>query len=90
MSTDRKYPQYCGKRDKFEIHSDGKFFRITFYSNDRFDKTGFRALYDFESKIALTENTSVESYIACSSWKCCGFLNVYLFTSFYMAFKNVF
>ncbi|XP_017483603.1 PREDICTED: suppressor of lurcher protein 1, partial [Rhagoletis zephyria] len=64
MSTDRKYGKYCGKRDKFEVRSDGRFFRVSFYSNDRFDKTGFRALYDFEGKNLRVENTSMQSYVS--------------------------
>lgn len=64
MSTDRKYGRYCGKRDKFEVRSDGRFFRVSFYSNDRFDKTGFRALYDFQGKRSRVENTSMQSYIS--------------------------
>ncbi|XP_054726901.1 suppressor of lurcher protein 1 [Anastrepha obliqua] len=64
MSTDRKYGKHCGKRDKFEVRSDGRFFRISFYSNDRFDKTGFRALYDFEGKNLRVENTSMQSYVS--------------------------
>ncbi|XP_050341395.1 suppressor of lurcher protein 1 [Bactrocera neohumeralis] len=67
MSTDRKYGRYCGKRDKFEVRSDGRFFRVSFYSNDRFDKTGFRALYDYQGKSSRVENTSMQSYISGST-----------------------
>ncbi|XP_061386574.1 suppressor of lurcher protein 1-like, partial [Musca vetustissima] len=63
LSTDRKFPKYCGKRDKFEIRSDDRFFRVTFYSNDRFDRSGFRAYYEFEGKSTPAENTSVQSYV---------------------------
>lgn len=63
ISTDRKFPKYCGKRDKFEIRSDDRFFRVSFYSNDRFDRSGFRAYYEFEGKSTPSENTSMQSYI---------------------------
>lgn len=39
----------------FSIRSDGKFFRITFRSNDRLDGTGFRAFYAFEVERPTTE-----------------------------------
>ncbi|XP_067640812.1 suppressor of lurcher protein 1, partial [Eurosta solidaginis] len=68
MSTDRKYGRYCGKRDKFEIHSDGRFFRVSFYTNDRFDRTGFRALYDFEEKSLRVENASTQGYVSSSDF----------------------
>ncbi|XP_058976915.1 cubilin isoform X2 [Musca domestica] len=63
LSTDRKFPKYCGKRDKFEIRSDDRFFRVSFHSNDRFDRSGFRAYYEFEGKSTPAENTSVQSYV---------------------------
>uniref|UniRef100_A0A1I8PA75 CUB domain-containing protein n=1 Tax=Stomoxys calcitrans TaxID=35570 RepID=A0A1I8PA75_STOCA len=63
LSTDRKFPKYCGKRDKFEIRSDDRFFRVSFYSNDRFDRSGFRAYYEFEGKSTPSENTSMQSYV---------------------------
>lgn len=31
------------------MRSDGKYFRVTFRSNDRLDGTGFRASYEFEA-----------------------------------------
>ncbi|KAH8306473.1 hypothetical protein KR018_012422, partial [Drosophila ironensis] len=49
MSMDRKYSRYCGKLQNFEMRSDGRFFRVTLHSNDRFVAIGFRALYTFES-----------------------------------------
>lgn len=64
LSTDRKYSKYCGKHDKFEIRSDDRFFRVSFHSNDRFDRSGFRAYYEFEGKSTPSENTSVQSYIS--------------------------
>ncbi|XP_037944007.1 suppressor of lurcher protein 1 [Teleopsis dalmanni] len=73
MSTDRKYTKYCGKRDKFEVRSDGRFFRVTFFSNDRFEKSGFRALYDFEIKHTPVENTSTQSFV--STNKCVGMVS---------------
>lgn len=69
LSTDRKYRRYCGKLDEFDINSDGRFFRIAFVSNDRFDKTGFRALYDFENKSIPVDITSVQSYVSDCSQK---------------------
>lgn len=39
----------------FSIRSDGRFFRITFRSNDRLDGTGFRAQYQFIAESTTTE-----------------------------------
>ncbi|EDW14657.2 suppressor of lurcher protein 1 isoform X1 [Drosophila mojavensis] len=70
MSTDRKFSKYCGKLPDFEVRSDGRFFRVSFYSNDRFVANGFRALYTFESidlKINpdLGDSTvSMQSYVS--------------------------
>ncbi|XP_030371779.1 suppressor of lurcher protein 1 [Scaptodrosophila lebanonensis] len=73
MSTDRKFSKYCGKLQNFEVHSDGRFFRMTFHSNDRFVSNGFRALYTFEplntndNENAITdlgENASMQSYVS--------------------------
>ncbi|XP_055908139.1 suppressor of lurcher protein 1 [Eupeodes corollae] len=60
MSTDRKFAKMCGKKDEINVRSDGRFFRISFNANDRFDKTGFRASYEFETKMVTTENTSLK------------------------------
>lgn len=43
------------------MKSDGKFFRITFRSNDRLDGTGFRASYTFEIEKPTTEMPMVAS-----------------------------
>ncbi|ALC46037.1 maker184, partial [Drosophila busckii] len=70
MSTDRKYKRYCGKLPDFEVRSDGRFFRVTFHSNDRFVANGFRALYTFErikSRIDLdleSNSVSMQSYVS--------------------------
>ena len=40
-------PRYCGQLKDLTMESDGPFFRVTFKSNDRFDGTGFFALYQF-------------------------------------------
>lgn len=45
---------YKQNRD-FSIRSDGRFFRITFRSNDRLDGTGFRAQYQFIAESTTTE-----------------------------------
>lgn len=45
----------------FSVKSDGRFFRITFRSNDRLDGTGFRASYTFEIEKPTTEIPSVVS-----------------------------
>lgn len=47
MARDRKYSRHCGQLKDFEIESDRKFFRVTFWSNDRLDGTGFNATYHF-------------------------------------------
>lgn len=47
MARDRKYSRHCGQLKDFEIESDRKFFRVTFWSNDRLDGTGFNATYQF-------------------------------------------
>ncbi|XP_017139587.2 suppressor of lurcher protein 1 [Drosophila miranda] len=70
MSTDRKYSKYCGKLQDFEMRSDGRFFRVTLHSNDRFVAIGFRALYTFEpipmnnSVTDLRGNASMQSYVS--------------------------
>ncbi|XP_002054325.3 suppressor of lurcher protein 1 [Drosophila virilis] len=71
MSTDRKYSKYCGKLPDFEVRSDGRFFRVTFYSNDRFVANGFRALYTFESintKSSLTNPDMGDSTVPMQSY----------------------
>lgn len=45
----------CGKVDKRIVRSDGRFFRLTFRSNDRLDGTGFTASYNFENDPTTTE-----------------------------------
>ncbi|XP_044313252.1 suppressor of lurcher protein 1 [Drosophila rhopaloa] len=70
MSTDRKYSRYCGKLQDFEMRSDGRFFRVTLHSNDRFVAIGFRALYTFEaipvnnSIVDLRDNASMQSFVS--------------------------
>ncbi|XP_017076754.2 suppressor of lurcher protein 1 [Drosophila eugracilis] len=70
MSTDRKYSRFCGKLQDFEMRSDGRFFRVTLHSNDRFVAIGFRALYTFEnipvnnSISDLRDNASVQSFVS--------------------------
>lgn len=63
MSTDRKYRKFCGKREKFDIRSDDRFFRVSLYTNDRFDRSGFRAYYSFESKAKSSDNTSAQGFM---------------------------
>ncbi|KFM72081.1 Suppressor of lurcher protein 1, partial [Stegodyphus mimosarum] len=50
-SVDRKIPRHCGVKRPKVIESDGDFFRVTFKSNDKFDGTGFEALYHFKPYI---------------------------------------
>ncbi|XP_017110716.1 suppressor of lurcher protein 1 [Drosophila elegans] len=70
MSTDRKFSRYCGRLPDFEMRSDGRFFRVTLHSNDRFVAIGFRALYTFETipvnnSIAdLRDNASMQSFVS--------------------------
>ncbi|GIY25325.1 suppressor of lurcher protein 1 [Caerostris darwini] len=65
-TVDRGYPRHCGvKKPKF-IESQGDFFRVTFKSNDKFDGTGFEALYHFkpyidQSAVQRISSTSVNS-----------------------------
>ncbi|XP_046416512.1 suppressor of lurcher protein 1 [Neodiprion pinetum] len=47
MARDRKYSRHCGQLKEFDVDSDGKFFRVTFKSNERLDGTGFNASYVF-------------------------------------------
>jgi hypothetical protein len=44
---------------ELKMKSDGKFFRITFRSNNRLDGTGFRAFYAFETEKPTTESPQV-------------------------------
>ncbi|KQS39195.1 suppressor of lurcher protein 1 [Drosophila erecta] len=73
MSTDRKFSRYCGKLPDFEMRSDGRFFRVTLHSNDRFVAIGFRALYTFETipmnnSIAdLRDTASMQSFVSTAS-----------------------
>ncbi|XP_032595956.2 suppressor of lurcher protein 1 [Drosophila grimshawi] len=70
MTTDRKFTRHCGKLPDFEVRSDGRFFRVSFHSNDRFVANGFRALYTFESLIEkssldISDSTgSMQSYVS--------------------------
>lgn len=49
LSVDRKFSRKCGKQDGLVVRSDGRFFRMTFRSNDRLEGTGFMAYYSFEN-----------------------------------------
>lgn len=49
---------HCLQKPKFSVRSDGKFFRVTFRSNDRLDGTGFRAAYEFETVQSTTDSQS--------------------------------
>lgn len=55
LTVDRKFGRKCGKLDKLIVRSDGRFFRLTFRSNDRLDGTGFTASYNFENDPTTTE-----------------------------------
>ena len=48
-AADRKIPRHCGLLKPKTIESEGNFFRVTFKSNDRFDGTGFQAVYFFKN-----------------------------------------
>ncbi|GAB0088255.1 uncharacterized protein DMENIID0001_026490 [Sergentomyia squamirostris] len=56
---DRRYRRYCGQKKSFVIKSEGRFFRVTFRSNDLLDGIGFKAFYAFESDKA-SENIITE------------------------------
>ena len=45
----------------WDVRSDGRFFRVTFKSNDRFESTGFKASYNFQSEPQSTTETSAMS-----------------------------
>jgi hypothetical protein len=50
---DRKMYRLCGTKDfsiKQGVTSDGSFFRVTFKSNDAYDKRGFEAFYQFRKR----------------------------------------
>ncbi|XP_055381437.1 suppressor of lurcher protein 1-like [Condylostylus longicornis] len=85
MSEDRKFIKYCGKYQSFSVRSDGKFFRITFRTNDRFDKTGFRAHYEFVAYMPPTENPNNQKKIQKPiSGKACGAeINIIIFIIVY-------
>lgn len=53
MARDRKYQRHCGQLKEFDIESDRKFFRVTFWSNDRLDGTGFNATYQFLNEVEV-------------------------------------
>ena len=44
----------CGtvsdKKEKKTAYSEGNFFRVTFHSNEVYDATGFKAVYEFRDK----------------------------------------
>ena len=42
----------------WDVRSDGKFFRVSFHSNDRFESTGFRASYIFQADPPSTTEMS--------------------------------
>lgn len=46
-SADRKIPRHCGFKSSFPMVSERNYLRITFRSNQRFDGTGFEAMYQF-------------------------------------------
>ncbi|XP_054724012.1 suppressor of lurcher protein 1-like isoform X2 [Uloborus diversus] len=50
-SVDRKLPRLCGPKIPDPVESDGNFFRVSFKSDDKFDGTGFQAIYRFEATI---------------------------------------
>jgi len=47
ITEDRRFSHYCGTTAGKSIKSDGSFFRVSFYSNDVYDATGFEASYRF-------------------------------------------
>lgn len=55
LTVDRKFRRQCGSVPRLEVQSDGRFFRMTFRSNDRLDGTGFTAFYNFEADPTTTE-----------------------------------
>lgn len=47
---DRKMPRYCGAIKNIPsktVISDSNFFRVSFHSDNVYDSTGFKAIYQF-------------------------------------------
>ena len=61
MPVDEKFKKTCGPIHDLKVHSDGKFFRITFRSNFKYDATGFNAQYRFTDQITLESVKNVQS-----------------------------
>lgn len=62
MTIDRKFRRMCETNKRgWDVRSDGKFFRVTFKSNDRFESTGFRASYQFQTEPPSTTETPAMS-----------------------------
>lgn len=62
MTVDRKFRKMCETNKRaWDVRSDGRFFRVTFRSNDRFESTGFRASYQFQSEPPSTTETPAMS-----------------------------
>ncbi|CAG0881364.1 unnamed protein product, partial [Darwinula stevensoni] len=58
ISSDRGIPRHCGNKKPEVLTSEGTFFRVTFFSNDKFDATGFQADFQFQ-KISQAQQQSV-------------------------------
>ncbi|XP_055948981.1 suppressor of lurcher protein 1-like isoform X2 [Argiope bruennichi] len=75
-TVDRGYPRHCGVKKPKYIESQGEFFRVTFKSNDKFDGTGFEALYHFKpyidqssvQRISSTSTNSTSSDVRASTY----------------------
>ena len=66
-SADRKIPRHCGLLKPKTVESEGNFFRVTFKSNDRFDGTGFQAVYYFKNPAGNQFSFSSKSSIVFQS-----------------------
>lgn len=56
---DKKLKRICGQKEDGikDLVSKGNFFRVSFISNDVFDSTGFKAIYQFKSTMDIVEAT---------------------------------
>lgn len=86
MTVDRKFRKMCETNKRgWDVRSDGRFFRVSFRSNDRFESTGFRASYQFQSEPPSTTETpamSVSEQFNGNGSTICKCLLIYLLLTF--------
>lgn len=57
--------RHCGVKKPSRIASDNEFYRIIFKSNDKFDGTGFEAMYQFRNN-SIEDNSRPDKMSSCS------------------------